>query len=143
MWAVVTRAAADHRRIVDAGDEVFYGDLSLRRTGDARAGRELMQAIRRGLDVGVAEADLVNALTSGDPSCDFIEALDLLEVPGRRDDVIQRLTGDRPRPVWRRRLMRCAPEPHEEWSGELHPDRTRSERSSPRRSRCCGQPRRG
>jgi hypothetical protein len=94
MWAVVARAAADHRRIVDAGDEVFYGGLSLRRAGEARAGRELMQAIRRGLDVGVAEVELVDALMSGDPSCDFTGALDLLEVPSRREDVMQRLTAE-------------------------------------------------
>jgi hypothetical protein len=94
MWVVVVRAAADHRRIVDAGDEVFYGDLSLRRTGEARAEHELMQAIRCALDVGVAEVELVDALMSGDPSCDFLEALDLLEVAARRNDVIQRLTAE-------------------------------------------------
>jgi len=94
MWVVVARAAADRRRIVDAGDEVFYGDLSLRRTGGDRAGRELMQAIRRALDVGVAEEELVDALMSGDPSCAFPGALELLEVPGRRDDVMQRLTAE-------------------------------------------------
>src|SRR5450432_3053946 len=89
IWAAVARAAADHRRIVDAGDEVFHGDLSLRRTGEARAVGELMQAIRRALDVGVAEGELVDALMSGDPSCDFTKALDLLEAPGRRDDAMQ------------------------------------------------------
>jgi hypothetical protein len=92
MWAAVARAAADHRRIVDAGDEVFYGDLSLRRTGEARAGGELIHAIRRGLDVGIAQEELVDALITGDPSCDFAEALELLEVPGRRDDAMQQLT---------------------------------------------------
>jgi hypothetical protein len=94
MWTVVARASADHRRIVDADDEVFYGDLSLRRTGEDRAGRELTQAIRRAVDVGVAEEELVDALMSGDPSCDFTQALDLLEVPGRRDDIMQRLTAE-------------------------------------------------
>jgi hypothetical protein len=92
MWAAVAWAAADHRRIVDGGDEVFYGDLSLRRTGEARAGRELMQAIRRAVDVGVAEKELVDALMSGDPSCDFTEALNLLEAPGRQDDAMRWLT---------------------------------------------------
>ncbi len=92
-WAVMARAAADHRGIVDAGDDVFYGDLSLRRTGEARAGASLMQAIRYALDVGVAEGELVDALMSGDPSCDLTEALDLLEVPGGQD-VMQRLTAE-------------------------------------------------
>ena len=92
MWAVVARAAADHRRIVDAGDEVFYGDWSLRRSDEAHARSGVTQAIRRALDAGVAEQELVDALMSGDPSCDFLGALDLLEAPRRQDDAMQRLT---------------------------------------------------
>jgi hypothetical protein len=124
IWAAVARAAADHRRIVDAGDEVFHGDLSLRRTGEARAGGELMQAIRRALDVGVAEGELVDALMSGDPSCDFTKALDLLEAPGRRDDAMQRLTEKIVRDLFGdEELMRCAPERREEWCTGRRPVR--------------------
>jgi hypothetical protein len=54
----------------------------------------LIEAIRRGLDVGIAEEELVDARMTGDPSCDFTDSLDLLEVPSRGDDVIQRLTAE-------------------------------------------------
>lgn len=41
----VARAAADHRRVVGAGDEVFYGDPLLRKSANAHPRAQLIAAI--------------------------------------------------------------------------------------------------
>ncbi|MDQ2896994.1 MAG: hypothetical protein M3Y09_15335 [Actinomycetota bacterium] len=56
-----------HRRIVGAGDQVFYGDLTLRSTADAHAWHELSTAVRRAIDAQVGEEEILDALLSGDP----------------------------------------------------------------------------
>jgi hypothetical protein len=91
MWAEVARAAADHRRIVAAGDEVFYDDLTLRRTGDAHAWGQLTRAIRRALDARVAEEEILDALMSGDPRSDRAAAIELIEYVRVKDDRLREL----------------------------------------------------
>lgn len=78
MWLGVAKAAADHRRIVGGGDEVFYGDLRLRSTADAHAWRELSTEVRRAIDAQVGE-EILDALLSGDPSLEHAEAVELVQ----------------------------------------------------------------
>ena len=91
-WLAVARAAAEHRRIVGAGDEVFYGDLTLReqrrRAGVGRAdpGDSLARLMwrwgrRRSLD----------ALCSGDPRLEVSEAVELVEWARSRDERLRDL----------------------------------------------------
>jgi len=91
MWAEVARAAADHCRIVGAGDEVFYGDLTLRRTGATHAWGELNRAVRRALDAVVAEEEILDALLSGDPRSDRCEAAELIRFVGMKDERLREL----------------------------------------------------
>jgi hypothetical protein len=98
MWLVVARAAAEHRRIVGAGDEVFYGDLTLRASADARAWGELTRAIRRAAEAAVGEEEIVDALCSGDPRLEVSEAVELVAWARTRDERLrelnQKLLGD-------------------------------------------------
>ena len=91
MWLAVARAAAEHRRIVGAGDEVFYGDLTLRGTADARTWGELIRAIQSALDVAAGEGEIVDALLSGDPRLDVSEAAELIEWARTRDERLRDL----------------------------------------------------
>jgi hypothetical protein len=90
MWAGVARAAADHCRIVGAADEVFYGDLTLRRTGASHAWSELNRAVRRALDAGVAEEEILDALC-GDSRLDRYEAAELIQFVRMRDERLREL----------------------------------------------------
>ena len=65
-WLALARAAADHRRITSAGDEVFYGDLTLRGTADTHAWAELLCALRFALGAATGREEIVDALCSGD-----------------------------------------------------------------------------
>lgn len=98
MWLRVAKAAADHRRIVSGGDEVFYGDLRLRSTADAHAWRELSTAVRRAIDAQVAEEEILDAALSGDPCLEHTEAVELVQWVRLRDERLRelnaRLLGD-------------------------------------------------
>jgi hypothetical protein len=91
MWLVVARAAAEHRRIVEAGDGIFYGDLTLRETAEARAGGELARAIRRAAEAAVGEEEIVDALLSGDPRLEVSEAVELVAWARTRDERLREL----------------------------------------------------
>jgi hypothetical protein len=98
MWLAVARAAAEHRRIVGAADEVFYGDLTLRASADARAWAELTRAIRRAAEAAAGEEEIVDAMCSGDPQLDVAEAVELVAWARTRDErpreLNQKLLGD-------------------------------------------------
>ena len=85
-WLVVARAAADHRRITSVGDEVFYGDLTLRGTADTYAWAELLCALRFALDAATGQEEIVDALCSGDPRHDVVEARELIDWARTRDE---------------------------------------------------------
>jgi hypothetical protein len=85
-WLAVARAAADHRRITAGGDEVFYGDLTLRGTADTRAWAELIRALRVALDAATGQEEIVDALCSGDPRLDIAEANKLIDWARTRDE---------------------------------------------------------
>ena len=85
-WLAVARAAADHRRIASAGDEVFYGDLTLRETADTHAWAELLCALRFALDAATGQEEIVDALCSGDPRLDVVEASELIDWARTRDE---------------------------------------------------------
>jgi hypothetical protein len=91
MWLAVARAAAEHRRVVGAGDAVFYGDLTLRGSADARAWGELIGAIRSALDGAAGEGEIVDALVSGDPRLDVSEAAELIEWARTREQRLRDL----------------------------------------------------
>ena len=86
MWLVVARAAAEHRRVAEAGDGIFYGDLTLRASADARAWGELARAIRRAADAAVGKEEIVDALLSGDPRLEVSEAVELVAWARTRDE---------------------------------------------------------
>jgi hypothetical protein len=86
MWLVVARAAAEHRRVTEAGDGIFYGDLTLRESADARACGELTRAIRRAAEAAVGEGEIVDAVCSGDPRLEVTEAVELIEWACTRDE---------------------------------------------------------
>ena len=90
-WFAVTRAAADHRRITFEGDEVFYGDLTLRDTADTHAWAELLCALRSALDAEIERQEIVDALRSGDPRLDAAEANELIEWACTRDERLREL----------------------------------------------------
>ncbi len=85
-WLAVVRAAADHRRITSAGDDVFYGDLTLRETTDTHARAELLCALRFALDAATGQEEIVDALCSGDPRLDVVEASELIDWARTRDE---------------------------------------------------------
>jgi hypothetical protein len=87
----VARAAADHRRIRSAGDEMFYGDLTLRDTADTHARAELLRALRSALDAATDQEEIVDALRSGDPRLDIGEANELIEWARTRDERLRDL----------------------------------------------------
>jgi hypothetical protein len=91
MWLVVARAAAEHRRVTEAGDGVFYGDLTLRESADARAWGELIRAIRRAAAARVGEEEIVDALCSGDPRLDVSDAVELVAWARTRDERLREL----------------------------------------------------
>ena len=64
-WLAVARAAAEHRRVA-AGDEVFSA-LRCCVRAPARAPARLTGAIGRALEADVEQAEIVDALRSGDP----------------------------------------------------------------------------
>jgi hypothetical protein len=90
-WLAVVRAAADHRRITSAGDEVFYGDLTLRGTADTHAWAELLRAIRSALDAATGQEEIVDALCSGDPRLDVVGASELIDWARTRDERLREL----------------------------------------------------
>jgi hypothetical protein len=98
MWLAVARAAAEHRRIVDACDEVFYGDLTLRHSATARASSELNRAICRAAEAAVVEEEIVDALLSGDPRLEVAQAVQLVAWTRSRYERLrelnQKLLGD-------------------------------------------------
>jgi len=100
MWLRVAKAAADHRRIVGAGDQVFYGDLTLRSTADAHAWHELSTAVRRAIDAQVGEEEILDALLTGDPCLDPTEAIELLRWVRGRNERLRELNAKMLRDVW-------------------------------------------
>ena len=90
-WLAVARAAAEHRRIVGAGDAVFYGDLTLRDSAEARAWGAVTRAIRRAGDAAVGEEEIVDALVSGDPRLEVSEAVELVAWARGRDERLREL----------------------------------------------------
>lgn len=90
-WLAVARAAADHRRITSVGDQVFYGDLTLRDTADTHAWVELVSALRCALDAEIDREEIVDALRSGDPRLDVAEANELIEWACTRDERLREL----------------------------------------------------
>jgi hypothetical protein len=90
-WLAVARAAAEHRRIVGAGDEILYGDLASGDSADARAWSELTRAIRRAAAATVAEDEIVDALCSGDPRLDVTQAVQLVAWASNRDEWLREL----------------------------------------------------
>ena len=90
-WLGIARAAADHRRITSAGDEMFYGDLTLRDTDDAHAWTELLRALRSALDAATGQEEIVDALRSADPRLDVGEADELIEWARTRDERLREL----------------------------------------------------
>jgi len=91
MWLAVARASAEHRRVAEAGDAVFYGDLTLRESADARARSELTRAIRRAAEAAVGEEEIVDALVSGDPRLEVSEAVELVAWARSRDERLREL----------------------------------------------------
>jgi hypothetical protein len=91
MWLAVARASAEHRRVTEAGDGVFDGDLTLRDSADARAWGELTRAIRRAVEAGVGEAEILDALCSGDPRFEVSEAVELVAWARSRDERLREL----------------------------------------------------
>ncbi len=79
VWLAVARAAADHRRITTADPSVFYGSDLLRASAEGCASAQRSRALRRGLELAVADDELVDALTSGDPELDDNDARELIE----------------------------------------------------------------
>jgi hypothetical protein len=114
-WLAVARAATDHRRITPAGDEVFYGDLTLLATADTHAWAELLCALRSALDVEIDREEIVDALRSGDSWLDPAEANELIEWARTRDERLRELN------AW---LLggflgehrRAGAQPHEGWA---------------------------
>ncbi len=91
MWLTVARTAAEHRRIVGAGGSIFYGDLSLVRTAEAHAWRELTTAVRRAVDARVDKEEIVDALRTGDPDFHRCDATELIDWVCTREDRLQEL----------------------------------------------------
>ena len=91
MWLAVARASAEHRRIAEAGDGIFYGDLILRQSADARARGELTRAIRRAAEAAVGEEEIVDALVSGDPRFEISDAVELVAWARARDERVREL----------------------------------------------------
>jgi hypothetical protein len=91
MWLNIAKTAADHRRIVGAGDEVFYGDLTLRNSATAHAWGEMTRAIRRAIEAGVGEDEILDALLSGDPHSDLAETIELIKFVRIRDERVTEL----------------------------------------------------
>lgn len=89
MWLAVARAAAERRRVTSAGDELFYGDPTLRDSAHGRALGELTRAIRAAKVV--AEEEVVDALCSGDPRLDVVEARELIECAQTGDERLREL----------------------------------------------------
>ena len=76
-WMAVARAGEPGAaESTFTGDEVFYGDLTLRDSAVARAWGELIRAIRSAVDVAAGEGEIIDALCSGDPRLDVSEAAD-------------------------------------------------------------------
>jgi hypothetical protein len=98
MWLAVARASAEHRRVADASAGVFYGDLTLRESADARAAGELTRAICRAAEAAVGEEEIVDALLSGDPRLEVSEAVELVAWARSRDERLrelnQKIVGD-------------------------------------------------
>lgn len=90
MWLAVARTSAEHRRVAEAADAVFYGDLTLRESAEARARRELTRAIRRA-EAAVGEEEIVDALVSGDPRLEVSEAVELVAWARSRDERLREL----------------------------------------------------
>jgi hypothetical protein len=91
MWLAVARASAEHRRVTEAGDGIFYGELTLRGSADARAWGELTRAIRRAADARVGEEEIADALCSGDPRLEVTEAVELVACSRSRDARLREL----------------------------------------------------
>ena len=91
MWLAVARASAEHRRVTEAGDGGFYGDLTLRASADARACGELARAIRLAAEARVGEGEIVDALCSGDPRLEVSEAVELVAWARSRDQRLREL----------------------------------------------------
>lgn len=88
---VVARAAAEHRRVALSDDDVFYGALTLRDTAAARAWGRLVDAIAAAWQAGVGEAEILDALQSGDGRLDASEAVGLLDWAHGHDQRLQDL----------------------------------------------------
>src|SRR5689334_2405008 len=90
MWLMVARAASERRRVAEAGDWIFYGDLTLRESADARAWGELTRTIRRAAQA-VGEEEIVDALCSGDPRLEVSEPVELVAWARTRDERLREL----------------------------------------------------
>jgi hypothetical protein len=88
--ARIARAAANRRRILAHGPEIFYGDELLRATAVRTARGELARAIRRGLDVA-GQHEVLDALLTADRELGCPEALALIDNAQRRPGLLQTL----------------------------------------------------
>src|SRR5438067_1643291 len=91
MWLAVARASAERGRVTEAVDGIFYGDLTLRESADARAWCELTRAIRRAADARVGEEEIVDAVCSGDPRLEVSDAVELVAWARTRDERLREL----------------------------------------------------
>jgi hypothetical protein len=77
-WARIARAAADRRRVIGHGHEIFFGDEHLHASAMLRARGQLARAVRRGLEVA-GEDEVLDALLAGDRQLDRAEAIELIQ----------------------------------------------------------------
>jgi hypothetical protein len=78
VWIAVAQAAAEHRRLLGE-NRVFFHDITLGPTGGENVWQRQSRAITEGLQAGVGDDELLDALITGDPQLGLEGAKELIE----------------------------------------------------------------